>query len=83
MNASLQERAVVPLKMDGVYVGTVMVDEQNSLQIHITARGTASHLRELLLESLIEGVSLDLDYVEPPENHVPSIGGHLIVVREN
>lgn len=61
----------VPLLLEGVIVGYVTIDGSNELSAKIVTPGTESYLKELLLTEQITGISLELDYVELPENHVP------------
>lgn len=81
MSAAPEEVARVPLKIDGVIVGVLEVDDKHALGVKITAPGTQSYLKEMLLAGLVEGISLFLDYVGEEPDHVPT-RGHLRLVKE-
>lgn len=69
--ATSNNEVSVPLLLEGVIVGLVTIDESNELSAKFVAPGTESYLKELLLTAQVNGISLELDYVELPENHVP------------
>lgn len=79
--AENQERVTVPLKVEGVVVGKIEIDEQNNLSAQIVYKGTESYFKEMLLLNMIESISVVVDYVELPPDHVPA-WGHLRLVKE-
>lgn len=73
--------AIVPLMIEEVIIGKVVIDDNNHLSIDVMTPSTQSYLKEMLLVHRVRCVSLDIDYVEPPINQAPS-RGHLRIVRE-
>lgn len=79
-----RDTSVVLIKIDGVVVGKMFVDDDGNLTSEITAPGTKAYLRELILLELIDGLSLDFEYVgESPENLIPTPRTHLYSTREH
>ena len=73
---------VVPLMLNQVIVGTIIIDDHDQFSAQITSPCTQSYLKEMMLVNHAQSVSMNIDYAEPSNTHGLPPKGHLRLVRE-
>lgn len=76
------DRTAIPLKIEGVIVGLVSVGPACDMSISFTNKSTESYLKELVLSSMTESLSIIVDYVGEAHSHTADSAeiGHLRLI---